>query len=227
MERVGGAITPPFQIPYAESPALRQKLTERFVDILCDLHLLDWKGLGIDFLETPGCATEELAEMAAKLFRATVEAMGILEPNPTTERAMAWCIDHAPRTRRWTVCHGDYKPDNILHADGEILAVIDWERARIGDPMADLGYVCVPHLRVGTLVSGLAEQDAILRRYEERTGFEVEPEAIKFWQVNLLLQTYLYFGLRTADAARRGHDAGPQAKPLMDHLLNLIEATLG
>jgi aminoglycoside phosphotransferase (APT) family kinase protein len=156
MERVGGAVTPPFQIPYTESPALRQRLTERFVDVLCELHLLDWRGRGIDFLETPTCATEELAGVAARLFRAGVEKSALVDPHPTLERAMRWCIERAPRTRRWTLCHGDYKPDNVLHADGEILAVIDWERAHIGDPLADLAYVCAPHLRVGSLVSGLA-----------------------------------------------------------------------
>ena len=226
MERVGGAVTPPFQVPYAESPVQRQKLTERFVDILCDLHLLDWRALGIDFLETPVCATDELAAAAAKLFRATVQMTEVLEPSPTLERGMDWCVGNAPRTRRWTLCHGDYKPDNILHADGEILAVIDWERARISDPMADLGYVCAPHLQVGSLASGLAEQESILRRYEARTGFEVEPEAIRFWQVHWLLLTCFYFGLRTADAASRGQDAGPMDKLLMDHLLKLIEQAL-
>jgi aminoglycoside phosphotransferase (APT) family kinase protein len=227
MERVGGAVTPPFQVPYPESPALRQRLTERFVDVLCELHLVDWRGRGIDFLETPTCATEELAGVAARLFRAGVEKSGVVNPDPTLERAMRWCIERAPSTRRWTLCHGDYKPDNVLHADGEILAVIDWERARIGDPLADLGYVCAPHLRVGNLVSGLAEQEAVLERYAARTGFEVEPHAIRFWQVLLLLQTYLYFAALRADAARKGRALGPQVELLMKHLLHLVDQTLG
>ncbi len=226
MERVGGAVTPPLQIPYAESPAMRQELTERFVDVLGDLHLLDWKALGIDFLETADCATEDFAQTAAGAFQATVKTLGILEPNPTIERGLAWCVEHAPRTRRWSICHGDYKPDNILHEDGEILAVVDWERARIGDPLADLGYVCAPHLQVGSLACGLAEPEDIVRRYAERTGFEVDPRAIRFWQVHFLLLTYLYFHLRTSDAAQRGRDGDPLVKPLMDHMLNLIEQTL-
>jgi aminoglycoside phosphotransferase (APT) family kinase protein len=227
MERVGGAVTPPFQIPYADDPALREKLTNRFIDILCDLHGIDWKARGIDFLETADCATGDFAAAAARMFQAMIKALGVVEPQPVFERGMAWCIDHAPRTQRWTICHGDYKPDNILHADGQILAVIDWERARIGDPMADLGYVCAPHLCVGNLVSGLAEQDDIVRRYEDRFGLAVDPAAIKFWQVHLLLQTYFYFNLLTAEAARRGNAVGPEVKPLMDYMLKLIEEALG
>jgi aminoglycoside phosphotransferase (APT) family kinase protein len=227
MERMGGAVTPTFQIPYADDPGLRRRLTEDFVDTLSDLHALDWKSRGIDFLETADCDTEDFAAIAARLFQATAEALGVVEPHSIFERGMAWCLEHAPRTRRWTICHGDYKPDNIMHAGGEILAVIDWERARIGDPMADLGYVCAPHLRVGSLASGLAEQDEIVRRYEDRSGFAVDPAALHFWQVHLLLQTYFYFKLLTADAARRGHAVGPEANPLMDYLLKLIEEALG
>jgi aminoglycoside phosphotransferase (APT) family kinase protein len=227
MERVGGAVTPTFNIPYADDPDRRRALTERFVDILVDLHEIDWRARGVDFLETADCATEEFATVAARQFQRTVEALGVVGPQPVFERGMAWCIDKAHRTQRWTICHGDYKPDNILHSGGEILAVIDWERARIGDPMADLGYVCAPHLRLGNLACGLAEQDEILRRYEERSGRAVDPAAIHFWQVHLLLQTYLYFCLLTLDAEQRGHAARPEAKPLMAHLLTLIEEALG
>lgn len=226
MQRVGGAVTPTFQVPYAQSPALREKLSRGIVDTLADLHRLDWKALGIDFLEIPDCATGDLARVAARLFQATVGSLHVLKPHATTERAMSWCIDHAPQTRRWTLCHGDYKPDNILHDAGEILAVIDWERARIADPLADLGYVCAPHLRVGNLAAGLVEQADIVRRYAQRTGFEIEPEALRFWQVHLLLQTHLYFGLQAADAARRGHDVAGQVEPLMGYLLSLIDQTL-
>jgi aminoglycoside phosphotransferase (APT) family kinase protein len=36
--------------------------------------------------------------------------------------------------------HGDYWPGNILWRDGQLVAIIDWEDAKVGDPLADLGY---------------------------------------------------------------------------------------
>ena len=34
--------------------------------------------------------------------------------------------------------HGDYWPGNILWRDGRIVAVVDWEDAAVGEPLADL-----------------------------------------------------------------------------------------
>jgi len=37
------------------------------------------------------------------------------------------------------ILHGDYWPGNTLWRNGRLVAVIDWEDAAIGDPLADLG----------------------------------------------------------------------------------------
>lgn len=37
-----------------------------------------------------------------------------------------------------TLLHGDFWPGNVLWKDGQIAAVIDWEDAKIGDPLTDL-----------------------------------------------------------------------------------------
>jgi aminoglycoside phosphotransferase (APT) family kinase protein len=44
-----------------------------------------------------------------------------------------------PRHNPPTLLHGDYWPGNILWKNGQVAAVIDWEDAAIGDPLADLG----------------------------------------------------------------------------------------
>jgi aminoglycoside phosphotransferase (APT) family kinase protein len=44
-----------------------------------------------------------------------------------------------PRYNSSTLLHGDYWPGNILWKDGQVAAVIDWEDAALGDPLADLG----------------------------------------------------------------------------------------
>ncbi|HYH12789.1 MAG TPA: phosphotransferase, partial [Thermomicrobiales bacterium] len=41
-------------------------------------------------------------------------------------------------TNESVLLHGDYWPGNILWRDGDIAAVLDWEDAAIGDPVADL-----------------------------------------------------------------------------------------
>ena len=44
----------------------------------------------------------------------------------------------AARTNDSVLLHGDFWPGNLLWRDGALAAVIDWEDARIGDPLADL-----------------------------------------------------------------------------------------
>lgn len=225
MERVEGTVTPTFELPYGEEPEMRQRLGERFVDILGDLHLLDWEAPELSFLERPSGATADHARDVATLCESLLRAP-VVERSPVLERALAWCGARVPMTRRLAVCHGDYKLDNLIHRDGEVMAVIDWERARIGDPMMDLAYVCAPHLRVGELATGLLEPERVVERYAERTGYEIEPGALAFWQVNLLLQTVFYFSALSADAAQRGGDLRDQTGPYIERLLSLVEESI-
>lgn len=43
-----------------------------------------------------------------------------------------------PPTDRLAFCHGDWTDANLLALDGEITAVLDWERAHLGDPVRDV-----------------------------------------------------------------------------------------
>lgn len=47
----------------------------------------------------------------------------------------------APRTGPPAVVHGDTKLSNLMWRDGEVVAVLDWEMALNGEPLADLGYM--------------------------------------------------------------------------------------
>ena len=39
--------------------------------------------------------------------------------------------------------HGDYRIGNFLELDGRISAILDWELVHLGDPMEDLGWICL------------------------------------------------------------------------------------
>lgn len=43
-----------------------------------------------------------------------------------------------PRRNAPVLLHGDFWPGNILWKNGQLAAVIDWEDAALGDPLADL-----------------------------------------------------------------------------------------
>jgi aminoglycoside phosphotransferase (APT) family kinase protein len=52
--------------------------------------------------------------------------------------AVAW---PPPGRNPDALLHGDFWPGNILWRDGEVVAVVDWEDAAIGDPLADLANI--------------------------------------------------------------------------------------
>jgi aminoglycoside phosphotransferase (APT) family kinase protein len=232
MERVGGAVTPPFQLVYADAPAMRQQMMEEFVDILGDLHVLDWRELGLDMLDFPQAEPHHYARDSLAVLEALLgiarggELKELSDLGPLIDRALDWLRAHTPRTERLCICHGDYKPDNVLHEQGRILAVVDWERAHIADPMLDLAYVGVPHLRVGDLAVGLAPMAEIVERYQERTGSAVDSAALEFWQLHLLLQTVLYLMSLAHEARQRGLEVPPELQMMIDYLPVLIERAI-
>jgi len=226
MQRVGGAVTPPFQVAYPEAPALRQQLASEFIDVLADLHCLDWRALGLEELGVPAGEPADYARGALLLLEESLASSGTEAQSPVIPSALAWLRAHTPRSQRLSLCHGDYKPDNVLHEEGRILAIVDWERAHIADPMLDLAYVCVPHLLVGELAQGLAPAAELVERYAARTGFEVEPTTLAFWKLHLLLQTLLYFHCLGIAARSANPDAPSPFQGLVDRLLHLSEQEL-
>ena len=97
--------------------------------------------------------------------------------------------------------------------------VLDWEQAHVGDPMEDLGWMCVRAWRFGSPlpVGGIGERDEFFSAYEGAGGGPVDPGVVRFWEavgdlkwaVICIAQakTYLDGGVKSiepASAPRRG-----------------------
>ncbi|MCU1673761.1 MAG: phosphotransferase family protein [Frankiales bacterium] len=77
---------------------------------------------------------------------------------PDYDAVSAWLGDNLPVEQPPAVVHGDYKLDNvILGSDGRVAAVVDWEMATVGDPLADLGYLLSFWVEPGESVPFLGE----------------------------------------------------------------------
>ncbi len=73
----------------------------------------------------------------------------------------------------------------MLWQGTRIAAVVDWERAMLGDPMADLGFICMPlSRRVRPELMGKALRfDALTDRYEKGAGRAVDVRRVQYWSV--------------------------------------------
>jgi aminoglycoside phosphotransferase (APT) family kinase protein len=164
-----------------DNPAERRRIGEELIDALAEIHAVDWRGAGLEGFGKPtGYLERQLRRFG-----------GLWEHNktreiPAVERVGAWLADHLPESPAATVVHGDYRLGNTMFAadaPARLTAVLDWEMATIGDPLADVGYMCMvwgqaddppggirDSLGAVTKAEGFPTRAELIARYEERTG---------------------------------------------------------
>jgi aminoglycoside phosphotransferase (APT) family kinase protein len=167
--------------PLRLRPERQLQLATDMCDVLADLHRVDVDETGIAAgLADPGAmpAEHELSRWEREL-----DAQE-LEPQPALRVAAAWLHDHLPPPpRRRVLVHGDFRPANVLVRDGRLAVLLDWELAHLGDPLDDLGWYTAPLYSREHFIPGVWTCEDLLRRYSERTGTEVDLDALHFWQV--------------------------------------------
>lgn len=104
--------------------------------------------------------------------------------NPAFELALRRLELTRPEPRPLTIVHGDFRLGNLLIDEGGITAVLDWELVHLGDPLEDLGYLCVPAWRFGSKlpVAGVGDYQTLLRSYRAASGSEVSLQEHMWWQ---------------------------------------------
>jgi len=138
MERLVGIIprkNMPKELSLTEEET--RKLCLNVIDKFVELHAVDYKAAGLDHIgKGAGYVKRQIEGWSDRYVKAkTDDAAGF-------ERVMAWLKDKMPEDVGTCVIHNDYRLDNVvLNADNpfEIIGVLDWEMATLGDPLMDLG----------------------------------------------------------------------------------------
>ena len=144
--------------------------------ILAKIHAVD-TGLLPPLQEQP-------VDKAVELLCAFLDLSG--EKQPVFEYALNWLQENFPAQTRPSLVHGDFRNGNFIVGPEGIRAVLDWELAHFGDPMEDLGWICVNSWRFGHIdqpVGGFGSREDLFAGYEEAGGVPVNPEAVHFWEV--------------------------------------------
>ena len=150
----------------------RPRLVADLGHALAKIHALD--PAGIEGLE----ATDQLA-----YYTDVLDSLG--QAHPVLELVRNWLVDHRPTSQRTCVVHGDFRLGNVIVGPDGLRAVIDWELAHLGDPMEDLGWLCVKAWRFGGRppVAGLGEYDELFAAYEAAGGATIDPTVVHWWEV--------------------------------------------
>jgi aminoglycoside phosphotransferase (APT) family kinase protein len=103
---------------------------------------------------------------------------------PALELASRWAEQNLPQRQRHTVVHGDFRTGNLITGAEGIRCVLDWELAQTGDPMQDLGWLCIRTWRFGGKlpVGGFGSREDLYTAYEKAGGYAVDPSHAKFWE---------------------------------------------
>ena len=159
----------------------RTALAQELCRLLAAVHQVDLERTGLVKILGPlprNPAEEELRSWVAELDRQEKA------PEPQLRMVATWLGDNLPEPpERQVLVHGDFRPANVLIHDGRVEALLDWELARLGDPLDDLGWYTTPLYRQEHFIPGAWDPADFLGRYEELTGHTVDPAALRFWQV--------------------------------------------
>jgi aminoglycoside phosphotransferase (APT) family kinase protein len=180
MDFVDGHVLQDAMPAVLDGPDSAGRVAGELVSALAEIHGVDWAAAGLAGLGRPD------GYLARQLRR----FLGLWEHNrtrdvPQVQRIADWLSGRMPASATATLVHGDFRLGNVIYAPEappRLVAVLDWEMATLGDPLADVGYMSTlwcggndqPLARFG--VSGLARapgfpsRDEIVARYEEASG---------------------------------------------------------
>ena len=135
----------------------------------------------VDIPDARSCWSRELDYWSAQ-----IEKNG-LQPEPILMAAIRWLRSNPPPpAQRLAIIHGDYRNGNVLHdGSGNIVAVLDWEMAHIGDPLEDLAWALDPlwNLQDPSRAAGLIERSEAIRIWESSSGLVFDEAAFAWWEM--------------------------------------------
>ena len=213
------------------------RVSEAFIDCLVRLHAIDVTQPGLSSLGRPeGFVERQVLGWADRWTRAKTGEY------PEMSRVVRWLLDRLPHSPAATLVHNDYKLDNVmLQGSGErVEAVLDWEMATAGDPLADVGLtmcywawagvagqVDSHQAHIVTTQPGWYTRDQFLERYAERTGRDVSNiryyEVLGIFKLAVILQQIYYRFRRGQTQDQRFQDFDLRVGGLVTLAASLVE----
>jgi aminoglycoside phosphotransferase (APT) family kinase protein len=205
--------------------AIRPQLAAQCGAILAAVHRIDAGGLAFLPRHAPA---DQLA-----MFRTLADACH--HPLPAVELGLRWVAEHLPAAPRTSVVHGDFRNGNLIVGDDGVRCVLDWELAHTGDPMLDLGWLCVPTWRFGgpLPVGGFGHRDDLFLAYERAGGGSVDPGRVRFWEAFGCIKWALMCmqkglgDLGAVPGARRSVEAVAIGRRIEEPLLDFLDLITG
>jgi aminoglycoside phosphotransferase (APT) family kinase protein len=200
-------------------PAARRSMYEQLVATLADLHNVNPMAAGLADFGRPGNYFERQVARWTRQYRDSQT-----DDLSEMERLIEYLPASLPEQSRVSVVHGDYRIDNVLFDEGRLTAVLDWELATLGDPLADFSYLAMQWLMPADGSAGLAGLDLqalgiptleeITEAYSARSGVPVADKLDWYFAYNLFRLAGIVQGIkkRVIDGTASSANAAEMAK---------------
>jgi aminoglycoside phosphotransferase (APT) family kinase protein len=177
-----------------------RRCSEELVDVLVAIHAVDYRAVGLENFGRPdGYVERQVRRWGEQWERSKTREL------PAIDELARRLRDALPESPRPTIVHGDYRLDNTMLAPGDpgrLIAVLDWEMATLGDPLADLGLFLLYYGRdeaqtgnVGVTISpeaGFLSRDDVVERYSKASQRDVSQldfyEALAAYKLAIILE---------------------------------------
>ena len=136
MEHVEGTVIDDEEAARKLGPEARRRLGLELARTLAKIHAVDIDAVGLgDLASRKPYAPRQLKRWSRQLEESRTQ------DRPDLDALTSVLTEHLPEPDEITLVHGDFHIRNVIidSATGDIRAVLDWELATLGDPLADVG----------------------------------------------------------------------------------------
>jgi aminoglycoside phosphotransferase (APT) family kinase protein len=217
---------------YLGSIAQREETSAAVVDTLVQLHQVDVStGELATFGRPDGYLRRQVQRFSALWDVNTTRNL------PEVARIGGWLESNIPESQAAAVIHGDFRTGNLMFAPrspARVMAILDWEMATVGDPLADLGYLTATYSEPGTFPTpleltsvtrepGYHNREQLISRYHERMDLDLAAlpwyQTLALWKASIFCEeiyTRWLHGERPGDTG-----FGPSLEAGVPRLLDL------
>ncbi|HSP52388.1 MAG TPA: phosphotransferase family protein [Cryobacterium sp.] len=195
MDYLDGAVITDEEPAGLDTPEQRRAIAFAAVDALVTLHGVDVTRGGLENVGRPDGYLERQVTLFSSLWDVSTR-----RSVPEIKSVASWLAANTPKSQRASVVHGDYRLGNLMfdrNTPPRVLAILDWEMATVGDPLADFGYFLATYSEAGarptplevtpvTRHEGYPTRSELADRYGAATGLDLSElrwyQALALWK---------------------------------------------
>ena len=230
MEYVDGTVYWDHMLPKC-SPEERALIYKNKNKVIASLHSVDYKKVGLEDYGKSGNYVARQVNTWTKQYLAS-ETENIDEMNKLIE----WLPKNIPEDDETSIVHGDFRLDNMIYSNFDVVGVLDWELSTLGHPIADFCYHCLTwrtlpnfhdHAKLKDL--GIPNEMQYRDMYSEQTGKDLSQDWEFYMVYSLFKVAAICQGIlgRVRDgtaASKHAEERGMNVFPLSKGAWSIVES---